>query len=388
MTVITRIGVIGIGNMGSAHADYLYEGRIKGAKLTAILEERVDRIKEIEHKYSEEQVTIFSDESAFFQSDLVDAVIIATPHYSHPSLAITAFKHGLHVLVEKPAGVYTKQVREMNEEAEKNTLVFSMMYNQRMNPLYLKLREMVQSNELGSIRRMNWIITDWYRSQSYYDSSDWRATWEGEGGGVLINQCPHQLDLMYWLTDMIPSKIRAFCHFGKYRNIEVEDDVTAYAEYANGATAVFVTTTGEAPGTNRLELTGDRGKIVIEHDQLTFWRLRESETTFNERYSGGFGMPESWKCEVPVGGLNLAHEGITQNFIRAIQFDEPLVAPGNEGIIGLTLSNAMQLSTWTDGWVNLPIDEELYAKKLNEQITQSTFEKKTIKQSLNIKGSH
>lgn len=164
--------------------------------------------------------------------------------------------------------------------------------------------------------------------------------------------------------------------------------MTAYAEYANGATAVFVTTTGEAPGTNRLELTGDRGKIVIEHDQLTFWRLRESETTFNERYSGGFGMPESWKCEVPVGGLNLAHEGITQNFVRAIQFDEALVAPGNEGIIGLTLSNAMQLSTWTDGWVNLPIDEELYAKKLNEQITQSTFEKKTIKQSLNVKGSH
>lgn len=388
MTEITRIGVIGIGNMGSAHADYLYEGRIKGAKLTAILEERVERIKEIEHKYSEEQVTIFSDESAFFQSDLVDAVIIATPHYSHPSLAIKAFKHGLHVLVEKPAGVYTKQVREMNEEAEKNTLVFSMMYNQRMNPLYLKLREMVQSNELGSIRRINWIITDWYRSQSYYDSSDWRATWEGEGGGVLINQCPHQLDLMYWLTDMIPSRIRAFCHFGKYRNIEVEDDVTAYAEYANGATAVFVTTTGEAPGTNRLELTGDRGKIVIEHDQLTFWRLRESETTFNERYSGGFGMPESWKCEVPAGGLNLAHEGITQNFVNAIQHGERLIAPGNEGIIGLTLSNAMQLSTWTDGWVNLPIDEELYAKKLNEQITQSTFEKKTIKQSLNVKGSH
>ncbi|MFK3938262.1 Gfo/Idh/MocA family protein [Alkalihalobacillus sp. NPDC078783] len=388
MSEITRIGVIGIGNMGSAHADYLYEDRIKGATLTAILEERVDRIKEIEHKYSEEQVTIFSDEDAFFQSDVVDAVIIATPHYSHPSLAITAFRQGLHVLVEKPAGVFTKQVREMNEEAKKSTLVFSMMYNQRMNPLYQKLREMVQSNELGSIRRINWIITDWYRSQSYYDSSDWRATWEGEGGGVLINQCPHQLDLMYWLTDMIPARIRAFCHFGKYRTIEVEDDVTAYAEYVNGATAVFVTTTGEAPGTNRLELTGDRGKMVIEHDTLSFWRLRESEATFNERYTGGFGTPESWKCEIPTPGINLAHEGITQNFVNAIQHGEPLVAPGNEGIIGLTLSNAMQLSTWTDEWVTLPIDEELYARKLNEQISQSTYEKNTTKQSLNVKGTH
>ena len=388
MNDVVRIGVIGAGNMGTVHANYLYEGRIKGAILTAILEERVSRINEIENRFSEEAVTIYSDEDAFFQSGQFDAILIATPHYSHPRLSIRAFNQGIHVLVEKPAGVYTKQVREMNEAAEKSQLVFSMMYNQRMNPIYQKLRELILSNELGSIRRLNWIITDWYRSQSYYDSSSWRATWQGEGGGVLINQCPHQLDLMYWLTGMMPSRLRAFCQFGKYREIEVEDNVTAYAEYDNGATAVFVTTTGEAPGTNRLEVTGDRGKIVIENDELTFWRLRQSETDFNQEYTGGFGKPETWKCEIPVEGLNTAHEGITQNFVNAIKDHEPLVAPGSEGIYGLSLSNAMQLSTWTDTWVTFPIDEDLYLQHLNEQIDQSTVQKVSTGKSLNVKGTH
>lgn len=383
-----RVGIIGVGNMGMVHAQYLHEGSIQGAELTAILEKRSSRINEIKHHFDEKNVNVFSDENAFFESGAVDAVIIATPHYSHPSLAIRAFQQGIHVLVEKPAGVYTKQVREMNEEAQKHNLVFSIMYNQRMNPIYQKVRDLIQENELGAIRRINWIITDWYRSQSYYDSSSWRATWEGEGGGVLINQCPHQLDLMYWLTGLLPERIRAFCHFGKYRDIEVEDDVTAYAEYENGATAVFVTTTGEAPGTNRLEISGDNGKIVVENDELSFWRLRISEPHFNQTYTGGFGAPETWKCEIPIKGPNTAHAGITQNFIQAIGSQEALVAPGEEGINGLSLSNAMQLSSWTDDWVSLPIDEELYLKHLNTRIDQSTVKKEVAEKSLDVKGSH
>lgn len=383
-----RIGVIGAGNMGFAHAKYLHEGSIRGAELTAILEIRPSRISEIEHAFDERNVTVFSDEDAFFESGAFDAVIIATPHYSHPDFAIRACKQGLHVLVEKPAGVYTKQVREMNEVAESNHVVFSIMYNQRMNPIYQKLRQLIQEGELGSIRRINWIITDWYRSQSYYDSSSWRATWEGEGGGVLINQCPHQLDLMYWLTGQLPERMRAFCHFGKYRDIEVEDEVTAYAEYANGATAVFVTTTGEAPGTNRLEVSGDHGKVVIEDDQLQFWRLRVSESHFNQTYTGGFGSPEAWKCEIPVHGINTGHEGITQNFVDAIQKKAALIAPGEEGINGLQLSNAMQLSTWIDDWVALPIDEELYHSHLTKRIEQSTIKKSVTEQSLDVEGSH
>ncbi|THG90265.1 hypothetical protein AJ85_11710 [Alkalihalobacillus alcalophilus ATCC 27647 = CGMCC 1.3604] len=267
-----RVGVIGVGSMGTSHVNYLVEGEIEGAILTALLEQRLEKKEELERCYP--GVQIFQDEDLFFQQAEVDAILIATPHYDHPRLAIKAFEHQMHVLTEKPAGVYTKQVRGMNEAAEKSGKVFSIMYNQRTNPLYQKVRDLIQTKELGEIRRINWIMTSWYRSQSYYDSGEWRATWAGEGGGVLINQCPHQLDLWQWMTGMMPAKIRSFCSFGKYRDIEVEDEVTAYAEYENGATAVFITTTAEAAGTNRLEIVGEQGKIVVEHGTLTFWRLR------------------------------------------------------------------------------------------------------------------
>lgn len=382
-----RIGIIGVGTMGSSHATYLQEKVIDGATLTAVLDidkERVEWFKENYHS----DIEVFTDEDAFFKSGATDAVIIATPHYDHSKLAIKAFENGLHVLCEKPAGVYTKQVREMNEAAERSGKVFSMMFNQRTNPLYQKVRDLIHSGELGEIRRINWIITNWYRSQSYYDSGGWRATWAGEGGGVLINQCPHQLDLWQWMTGMMPSRMRAFCSFGKYRNIEVEDDVTAYAEYENGATGVFITTTGEAPGTNRLEISGDRGKIVAENGELVFWRLRIPEPEFNRDYKGGFGAPECWKTEVPVEGKETAHRGITQNFVDVIAKGTDQLAPGEEGIKGLALSNAMQLSTWTDNWVNFPIDEDLYYKLLQEKISSSTVKKEAKNIALNVEGTY
>jgi len=369
-----RIGIVGMGNMGWGHAKYLTAGSVKGGVLTAISDVVEAKRQQVKETFGE-HIATFETPEEMFSSGKIDAVLVATPHYDHPDVAISAFNHDLHVLIEKPAGVYTKQVRLMNEAAAKSGKVFSIMYNQRTNPLYVKLRDLIQSGELGEVRRTNWIITSWYRSQSYYNSGGWRATWAGEGGGVLINQDPHQLDLWQWTIGMMPTRVRAFCHFGKYRNIEVEDDVTAYVEYANGATGVFVTTTGEAPGTNRFEVTGDRGKIVIEDGKLTFWRLRVPEPEFNATYTGGFGQPECWKCEIPVSGNNPEHQGITQNFVDAILKGSPLIAPGEEGILGLTLSNAMHLSTWTDDWVDLPIDEDLYYELLQERIANSTFKK-------------
>jgi len=384
-----RIGIIGLGNMGTGHAKYLNNGEVKGAELAAICDLREERLKWAAENLSSD-VKRFQTPEELFAANCVDAVIVATPHYDHPRLAIEGFNRGLHVLVEKPAGVYTKQVREMNEAAAKSGKVFSMMYNQRTNPLYQKLRDLIQSGELGEVRRTNWIITNWYRSQSYYDSGGWRATWAGEGGGVLLNQDPHQLDLWQWTIGMMPVRVRAFCQFGKYRNIEVEDDVTAYVEYENGATGVFVTTTGEAPGTNRFEITGDRGKIVIEDGKMTFWRLRVPEPEFNRNFKSGFGSPECWKCEIPVPGDNgNQHRKITQNFVDAILKGTPLIAPGQEGIKGLTLSNAMHLSTWTDNWVNLPIDEDLFYEKLQERIANSKSTKDAnAARTLDVSGTH
>ncbi|MDN4524064.1 Gfo/Idh/MocA family protein [Fictibacillus fluitans] len=382
-----RLGVIGAGNMGGAHARYLLNGEINGAVLTAVLDSSVERAEALK-KEIDSSVQVFTDEDSFFESGLIDAVLIAAPHYYHSPLAIKAFGHGLHVLCEKPAGVYTKQVREMNEAAERSGKIFSMMYNQRTNPLYQKLRNLIHTGELGEIRRVNWLITNWYRSQSYYDSGGWRATWEGEGGGVLINQCPHQLDLWQWMTGMMPKRMRAFCYFGKHREIEVEDDVTAFAEYDNGATAVFITTTGEAPGTNRLEIAGSRGKVVVEDGKLDFWRLRVSEPEFNREYKGGFGAPECWKVEVPIEGKETAHRGITQNFVDAILKGTPLIAPGIEGIKGLELSNAMHLSTWLDDWVEFPVDEELYLKHLQEKAAQSNVKKDKNSVVLDVGGTY
>ncbi|MDF2988632.1 MAG: oxidoreductase [Eubacterium sp.] len=267
-----RIGVIGIGNMGSYHVKCLNSGEVPDTELTAVCDISPERLEWARENLNE-KVQCFDNASKLFNSGLVDGVIIAIPHYEHPSLAIEAFSYGLHVLTEKPAGVYTKQVREMNEAAAGSGKVFGIMYNQRTNPLYQKLREIIKSGELGEIKRTNWIITNWYRPQAYYNSGGWRATWAGEGGGVLINQCPHNLDLWQWTCGM-PVRVRAFCNYGKYHDIEVEDDVTAYVEYENGATGVFITSTADAPGTNRFEITGDMGKLVIEDGRLNFWRNR------------------------------------------------------------------------------------------------------------------
>lgn len=364
-----RVGVIGIGNMGSSHARQIANGQVPGAVLSAVADVNSARLEWANQEFGE-AVQCFDDADKLMKSDVVDAILIATPHYDHPPLAIAGFNQGLHVLVEKPAGVYTKQVRSMNEVAEKSGKIFSLMFNQRTNPLYQKLRDLLKSGELGELKRTVWIITDWYRPQSYYDSGGWRATWAGEGGGVLLNQDPHQLDLWQWTCGM-PKRVRAFCHFGKYHDIEVEDDVTAYVEYENGATGLFVTSTGEAPGTNRFEISGDRGKIVIEDGRLDFWRLRVPERQFNAEFKGGFGSPEVWKCDIPIRGENSQHIGVMRNWIDAILKGTPLLAPGNEGINGLELSNAMHLSAWTDSWVDLPINEDLFYEKLQEQVKNS-----------------
>jgi predicted dehydrogenase len=381
-----RIGIIGIGNMGSTHAKNIFNGEVPGAKLTAVCDINPTRLQWAKETF-QDKILLFETPSALFEAGVIDAIIIATPHYDHPLLAIKAFEHNLHVMIEKPAGVYTKQVREMNEAAKASDKVFGIMYNQRMNPLYQKLKDLIDSGELGEIRRTNWIITDWYRSQSYYNSGGWRATWAGEGGGVLLNQDPHQLDLWQWTCGM-PKRIRAFCGFGKYHDIEVEDDVTAYVEYENGATGVFVTSTSDTPGTNRFEVSGDRGKIVIEEGKLTFWRNRISEREFNATYTGGFGQPECWKCEIPITGTNLAHVGILRNWTDAILKGAKLLAPGEEGIRGLSISNAMHLSAWTDQWVEFPLDEGLYLSLLQDKIKNSSHHKQEmIGATFDVKGT-
>jgi predicted dehydrogenase len=361
-----RIGVIGIGNMGSSHIKSLIQGLVPDMELAAVAD-RSEARREWAKGVVPQGFPIYNEGSEIIKSGKVDAVLIAVPHYQHPPMAMEAFKAGLHVMCEKPAGVYTKQVREMNEAAAKSNVVFGMMFNQRTNAWFRKMHDLVQGGTLGAIKRVSWIITDWYRTQAYYDSGDWRATWDGEGGGVLLNQCPHNLDLLQWICGM-PSRVRAFCHNGKWHNIEVEDDVTAYLEYPNGATGTFITTTADAPGTNRFEVTLEMGKIICDNtNQLTLHLLSKNEREFSKTAKGGFDKPEVAVSKVETDGSNEQHNGVLKAFAGRILRGTPLVAEGKEGINGLTLSNAMHLSSWLDKTVTLPIDEGLFLEELNKR---------------------
>ena len=373
-----RFGIIGVGNMGSSHAKTILKGDVANGVLTAVCDlkqEKLDKILSLDFE-GVKNVATFSDYKEMLKSGLCDVVVVAVPHYDHPQMTIDVLNAGLNVICEKPAGVYTKQVKEMNEVAAKSDKLFAMMFNQRTNCVYRKMREMVQNGEIGEIKRVNWIITSWYRSQSYYNSGGWRATWKGEGGGVLFNQCPHQLDLLQWVIGMMPKQIHSFCHFGKWHDIEVEDDVTAYLEYENGATGVFITSTGDTPGTNRFEILGDKGKLVCEtvlvegkkQDVLTFFKLDQSEREFNATFTGGFGEPKCEEIIVETDGENPQHKGILNNVANAILGIEPLFVDGKEGINGVELMDAMLLSTWLGKRVELPIDDDLYLNELNKRI--------------------
>lgn len=367
-----KLGIIGMGNMGKGHLHNILEGLCPSVEVCAVCD--VDQ-KQLEYaKEKAEGVACYLDAIEMLDSGMIDSVLIAVPHYDHPRYAMEAFKRGIHVMIEKPAGVYCRQVREMNEAADKSSVKFGIMFNQRTNPLYAKAKEIVSSGALGEPKRLVWIVTNWYRTQAYYNSGSWRATWNGEGGGVLLNQAPHNLDLWQWIFGM-PKRIRAFASFGKYHDIDVEDDVTIYGEYENGATAVFISTTGETPGTNRLEISGDKGKIVIEGGKLKWWKLTVPEREFCYSSEKGFATPEK-EYEEFSDKVVEGHPAVLEAFASSVLNGTELIADGREGINSLSISNAAYLSAWTDSWAEIPTDEELFEKYLNELRTAESLPKR------------
>ena len=362
-----RFGIAGLGNMGAAHAHQLLAGKIPRAELTAVADVVAAKLAPFS------SLQRFEDAEMMFASGAVDAVLIATPHYAHTTLGIAALERGLHVMVEKPISVHKADCeRLLAAHAGREGQVFAAMFNQRTDPYYQRIRSLIQQGELGEVRRINWIVTNWFRTHAYYASGGWRATWAGEGGGVLLNQCPHNLDLWQWLFTM-PTTVHAFCRFGHAHPIEVEDDVTAYMEYANGASGVFITTTGETPGTNRLEVTGERGKLVYENDRLAFTRNEVEMTLFSRTTPLAFATPPTWEVSIPVLPLGHGeqHNGILKNFVDAILDGAPLLAPAAEGIHSVELANAMLLSTFTGETVTMPLDGAAYERKLAELIAGS-----------------
>ncbi len=366
-----RIGIAGMGNMGKFHADYLLNGKIDRCVLTAVADAMPGNLE----RYS--QLKTFDDSEKMVKSGEIDAIIIATPHFLHTTIGIQALENNIHVLVEKPISVHKADCERLLAAHTNKDLVFSAMFQSRTEAKYRRIKKLIDDGEIGKLTRVNWIVTDWYRTEAYYASGGWRATWKGEGGGVLLNQCPHNLDLLQWFCGR-PERVRGFCQLGRYHNIEVEDNVTAYLEFGGGATGVFVTSTGESPGTNRLEITGERGKIVLEQGRLTFTRNEVSMLEFSKTSKEGFARPDVWNVEIPFDSSGGQHTDITRNFVNAILDGEPLIAPAAEGVWSVELANATLYSSLTGEVVELPLDAAAYEKKLNQLIAESKFEKKVV----------
>ncbi|PWU08608.1 MAG: oxidoreductase [Verrucomicrobia bacterium] len=370
-----RIGIVGLGNIGQHHFGYLSANKVGRAELVAV----ADAVPAKLEKYAAYKT--FTDPEELFRSGLVDAVIIATPHYQHTALGIAALRQGLHIMIEKPISAHKADAERLIAAHRENPrLVFAGMFNLRAHPRYLKIRKLLLDGELGQFVRMSWIMTDWFRTEAYYASGGWRATWKGEGGGVLLNQCLHNLDAMQWLLGM-PARVRGFCQLGRFHHIEVEDNVSAYLEYPDGATGTFVSSTGEAPGTNRFEIVGSRGKLVLESDKLSFTRNEVDMLEFSRTAKLGFSTPEMWRVEIPFGSCPNPHAVLTQNFVHAILDGEPLIAPGAQGIHSLELANAILYSSLLDKTVELPLDSAAYETTLNQLIANSTLEKKVVEVS-------
>jgi len=367
-----RIGIIGLGNIGSLHADYLLAGTVKRCELKAVADAVVDKLV----SWQQRGVKVFSDGEELIRSGEVDAVIIATPHYQHTTLGMAALNAGLHVMVEKPISAHKADAQRLIAVRQKHPrLVFAAMFQMRAESRFLKIKKLIADGGLGRIVRFSWIITEWFRTEAYYASGGWRATWKGEGGGVLINQCLHQLDMLQWLLGM-PARVRSFVQLGRFHDIEVEDNVTAYLEFPSDATGVFVSTTGEAPGVNRLEIIGEMGQLLLENGQLLFFRNEVSMLQHSKTSQLGFQKPDTWKIEIPISSEPARHATLTQNFVDAILDGTPLTAPGEEGLHSIELANALLYSGLMERTIELPLDGAAYEQKLNELIAASKFEKK------------
>ena len=366
-----KLGIIGFGNMGTGHTSNIMGGNCPEVELVAICDKNPERCEFGKNKYPDANITYFTDAIEMLDSGLINACLVAIPHYDHAKYSMECMKRGIHVMCEKPAGVYTRQVREMIAESEKHPeVVFGMMFNQRTNPVYRKMYELVHSGKYGEIRRTNWLITNWYRSQAYYNSSDWRATWAGEGGGVLLNQCPHQLDLWQWICGM-PVKVQSKIKYGAWHDIEVDDDVTTFVEYENGATGVFITTTGDGKGSNRFEVQMDGAKLVVEDDKLTVTEFEMKESEFTKTNTEVFGMVKTHNLEVEIEEKNPQHIGVVNAWAGKILHGTPLIAEGAEGLKGVILSNAMHLSDFLGREVEIPFDEDLYYEELMKRVATS-----------------
>lgn len=378
-----NVAVIGIGRMGSVHARNLKKHKIRGARLVAICDVQQQAYSTFCKKHG--NVPCYEDYKCMLAEIKPRAVIIATEHYFHTDIAEYCIEHGVDVLVEKPVGVSTEAVKKLISVSKAHPGVKSaVMYNQRTNPLYARAKRLVESGALGKLVRINYIITDWYRSQAYYNQGGWRASFWGEGGGALINQCIHQLDLLQWITGMPKSvSVKAFT---KNRNITVENDVTALFRYEDDVFCSFSASTHELRGTNRLEIAGDKGRIVIDGLKMKHYAFAKSEEAVNAYTQNGYGIVRRKTSRYSYFRFNIVailgeQRKLIQNFINSLNKNSPLLSPITDGLNAVELINAAYLSAWENKEIEIPIDDRHYADMLSSKIDEENLLLKKKKES-------
>lgn len=376
-----QLGVIGVGNIARQHIDDVRSGRVACCEVSALCSRSPSKLA------TELKLPHFTDYRELIGSGLCDAVLVATPTFSHFEIGDASLRAGLHVMMEKPIGVSVKEGEDLLA-LQQDEQIFALMLNQRTDPLFVTMRDLIQRGALGEISRTHWTMTNWFRPEIYFQISDWRATWRGEGGGLLLNQCIHNLDIFQWLCGM-PRSVRAFCRFGRYHDIEVEDEATAYFEYDNGASGVFVGSTGEAPGVNRLDVIGDKGALSFDGERLLLTENKPATSRFNRETRDMFALPQSSVCDITPDRGGNQHVAVLGNFAQAILNNETLIAPAEEAIDSLVLANSMLLSTWKQETITLPLDKNHYQQALEQRVAKSSLRDKTdIEANIDMSASY
>jgi predicted dehydrogenase len=363
-----RIGVIGTGGIGQIHLGYLRE--IERAELTCVCDNRQAVVNAVAKQHG---VKAFTDPKELIGSGLCDALLIATPHFLHPPIAMAAMNAGLHVLTEKPMAVRASDADGMIAAAQEHKVKLAVMFQQRTDPLWKRAKAVIDSGALGHVHR-TCMMESYFRTQAYYDSGDWRGTWAGEGGGVLLNQAPHGIDCFIWLGGMPGTVLGRTAT--KAHVIEVEDLAMALLSYPNGAVGTLYVSTYEFPQVSLFQFVGDRAVLEMRNGVLRLGNSAPPSGEMLRTSKDPWDIPMDVWTEIEVPSEPHGHRCITRNFVGAILDGEPLIAPGEEALRSLELANAITVSGTLEKEVKLPLERKLFDELLDAKIKTSKAKKK------------
>lgn len=305
----------------------------------------------------------FPDYPSMLSATRPDVVVIMTPHPFHAEIAIAALEAGCHVLCEKPMAVHVGEADAMIAAAERAGRLLAVSLQFRHRPEIVAAKQIVDAGGLGELQRVD-VLACWTRANRYYQQMPWRGTWKGEGGGVLMNQAPHNLDLACYLAGP-PSRVVAWTRT-RLQPIEAEDTAHAMLSWPGGAMGTIHASTAEADTGDRIELLGTGGRLLVTPGHLTYERFSPDLRQHVQETEILWGGPEAQSVPVDLPPGEADHAAVYRDLHDAILHGTPLRSDGVQGRLSLELANAITLSSQRDVAVSLPLDRTAYAELLAE----------------------